>query len=93
MIANKWAGSLAPPPPSGPESRKFPSIVSVVLSAPEYSLADDLGFFRGQMFSAQVLVPQLANLDLNKLGLDFGAPVFFFEGRYDPWCPPSLIWE
>ena len=93
MIANKWAGNLAPPPPSGPESRKFPSIVSVVVSAPEYSLVDDLGFFRGQMFSAQALIPQLANLDLTKLGSNFRAPVFFFEGRYDPWCPPSLIWE
>jgi len=93
MIANKWAGNLAPPPPSGPESRKFPSIVSVVVTTPEYSLADDLGFFRGQMFSAQALVPQLANLDLTKLGSNFRAPVFFFEGRYDPWCPPSLIWE
>ena len=37
MIANKWAGNLAPQPPSGLESRKFPSIVSVVLSTPKYS--------------------------------------------------------
>jgi pimeloyl-ACP methyl ester carboxylesterase len=32
-------------------------------------------------------------IDLTKLGLDFRAPVFLFEGRHDPYCPPSLIWD
>jgi len=32
-------------------------------------------------------------VDLNRLGFDFRAPIFFFEGRHDPYCPPSLIWD
>jgi pimeloyl-ACP methyl ester carboxylesterase len=31
-------------------------------------------------------------MDLYKLGPDFHVPIFFFEGRYDPFCRPSLIW-
>ncbi len=32
-------------------------------------------------------------VDLTKLGSDFREPVFFFEGRQDPYCRPSLIWK
>jgi pimeloyl-ACP methyl ester carboxylesterase len=35
----------------------------------------------------------MTKIDLTKLGLDFRAPVFLFEGRHDPYCPPSLIWD
>jgi pimeloyl-ACP methyl ester carboxylesterase len=35
----------------------------------------------------------MMKIDLVKLGLDFRAPVFLFEGRHDPYCPPSLIWD
>jgi proline iminopeptidase len=30
-------------------------------------------------------------IDLHSLGLDFREPIFFFEGRYDPYCRPSLV--
>jgi hypothetical protein len=30
-----------------------------VVSAPEYSIADDIGFVRGQTFSLQVMVPKM----------------------------------
>ena len=67
--------------------------VTRIVSAPEYSLADDYGFVRGQFFSAKILLPEMMKVDLNKLGSDFREPIFFFEGRHDQYCRPSLIWE
>jgi proline iminopeptidase len=93
MIANKWAGRLLGPPPSEAGFTNGKRIVSAIVSAPEYSLADDYSFFRGQVFSGKMLLPELTNVDLNKLGFDFREPIFFFEGRLDPYCRPSLIWE
>jgi len=29
--------------------------------------------------------------DLTKFGPDFREPLFFFEGRMDPYCPGSVI--
>ena len=43
------------------------------------------------MFSLQVMFPQMATFDLTKLGPDFHEPIFFFEGRVDPYCPASVI--
>jgi pimeloyl-ACP methyl ester carboxylesterase len=80
---------LGPPP----ESEAGFLTLTRIVSAPEYSLADDYGFVRGQLFSAKILLPELTKVDLNKLGSDFRAPIFFFEGRHDPYCRPSLIWE
>ena len=92
LIANKWAGELLGPPPSA-AGVNVKSMMLAVVSAPEYSLVDDYGFFRAQMFSAEILLPEMMNLDLTKLGLDFHAPIFFFEGRHDAYCRPSLIWD
>jgi len=39
------------------------------------------------------MLPQLAKVDLSKLGSDFRVPIFFFEGRYDPYSPSSVIVE
>ena len=93
FVANKWAGELLGPPPSGADFTGVKRILTDVVSAPEYSLADDVGFVRGQMFSGQILFPQLSKVDLTKLGPDFRVPIFFFEGRRDPFCRPSLIAE
>ena len=93
LIASKWAARLLGPPLDGTGFTSVGRIVSAVVSAPEYSLADDYGFFRGQMFSGEILLPELAKMDLSKLGSDFRVPVFFFEGRQDPYCRPALIWE
>jgi pimeloyl-ACP methyl ester carboxylesterase len=68
-------------------------ILSAVVSAPEYSPVDDYGWVHGTQFSINVLLPEMMKIDLTKLGPDFRAPVLFFEGRHDPYCPPSLIWE
>jgi pimeloyl-ACP methyl ester carboxylesterase len=92
FVANKWAAELLGPPPRGAGFTNVKRILSAVVSAPEYSLADDYGFVRGQMFSGEILFPELTKVDLNKLGSDFRVPIFFFEGRQDPYCRPSLIW-
>ena len=31
------------------------------------------------------------SFDLTKLGSNFRVPLFFFEGRIDPYCPGSVI--
>jgi proline iminopeptidase len=92
-IANKWAGEFLGPPPSEAEFTNVRRILSSVVSAPEYSLADDYGFIRGIRLSNEVLFSQLTKVKLDQLGSDFREPMFFFEGRMDPFCRPSLIWK
>lgn len=91
IVANQWAGRFLGPPSN--DSTPVGSILSAVISAPEYSLADDYGFIHAMGFSRDIFLPQLMNLDLTQLGTNFRVPVFFFEGRYDPFCRPSLIWQ
>jgi pimeloyl-ACP methyl ester carboxylesterase len=90
---NTWAAELLGPPANGAAFTDVRRLLSDVVSAPEYSLADDYAFVRGIQFSLDVFLPQLTNLDLNKLGLEFRAPILFLEGRQDPFCRPSLIWK
>ena len=66
-------------------------LVKSLVSAPEYSIGDDLAFVRGQLFSLETLTSEMSKVDLGKLNLDFQVPIFFFEGRHDPYCRPSLI--
>jgi proline iminopeptidase len=91
FVANKWAGHLLGPPRKPDSFTDMRRILTSVISAPEYSLADDIGFVRGQMLSGEVLFPELSLVDLSRLGPNFDVPVFFFEGRQDPYCRPSLI--
>jgi proline iminopeptidase len=92
-ILRDWERDLLGPPPSTPRFIDTQRILSAVVSAPEYSLADDYGWIRGTPFSLSILLPQLAKVHLNELGFDFRTPIFFFEGRHDPYCPSSLIWD
>jgi proline iminopeptidase len=91
FVASKWAGKLLGPPPNGVAFTDVRRILTDVVSAPEYSLSDDVGFVRGQQFSGEVLFPQLSTVDLTQLGKQFKVPIFFFEGRMDPYCRPSLV--
>jgi pimeloyl-ACP methyl ester carboxylesterase len=86
-----WESALLGPPPSHTSFTNVKRILKTVISAPEYSIADDIGFVRGSTFSLQVMMPQMMAFDLTKLGPDFREPVFFFEGRMDPYCPGSVI--
>jgi proline iminopeptidase len=92
-ILRDWERDLLGPPPSTPQFIDTKKILTSVVSAPEYSLADDYGWIHGTPFSISTLLPELMKIDLGKLGFDFRVPIFFFEGRHDPYCPPSLIWD
>jgi pimeloyl-ACP methyl ester carboxylesterase len=91
--AQYWEAQLLGPPASVPEFLDVRRLLSALVSAPEYSLADDYGFLRGQRSSLEIMIPEVTKVDVYQLGLDFRAPIFFFEGRFDPYSRPSLIWE
>jgi pimeloyl-ACP methyl ester carboxylesterase len=92
-IARNWEALLLGPPAGPGAFTNVKRLLSDLVSAPEYSLADDFGFIRGQSFSLKVFLPQVESIDLNQLGTDFRVPIFFFEGRRDPFCRPDLIWD
>lgn len=89
--ARFWEGQLLSPPPGTPQFMDVRRILTDVVSSPDYSLRDDLGFIRGQQLSLQVFLPQMAKVDLTSLGFDYAEPIFFLEGRNDPFCRPSLV--
>ena len=72
-----WESSLLGPPPSETSFTNVKRILRTVISAPEYSIADDIGFIRGQTFSMQVMMPQMMEFDLTKLESNFRVPLFF----------------
>ena len=91
QIANNWQAKLLGPPNNGVEFVDGKRLVKSLVSAPEYSIGDDLAFVRGQLFSLETLTSEMSKVDLGRLNLDFQVPIFFFEGRHDPYCRPSLI--
>jgi len=91
QTVRNWESTLLGPPASETSFTNVKRILRTVISAPEYSIADDIGFVRGSTFSLQVMMPQMMAFDLTKLGPDFREPLFFFEGRTDPYCPGSVI--
>jgi proline iminopeptidase len=92
-IARNWERDLLAHSPDAAGFLDIKRIVTGIVSTPKYSLADDFGFFRGQMLSLNTLLPEVMKIDLHSLGLDFREPIVFFEGRYDPYCRPSLVVE
>jgi pimeloyl-ACP methyl ester carboxylesterase len=91
QVVRNWESTLLGLPPSEKSFTNTKRILTTMVSAPEYSLADDVGWIRGQTFSLETMFPGLMDADLTKLGSDFRVPIFFFEGRVDPYCPPSVI--
>ena len=92
-IRQTWQAELLGPPPGPTQFLNMRRLLLTLWSAPEYSLADVYGFTRGQMFSLEVMIPQIGKVDLTRMGREFRVPVFFFQGRRDPYCRPSLIEE
>jgi pimeloyl-ACP methyl ester carboxylesterase len=92
QTAENWQGALLGPPSNGVAFMNMRRLLSDLVSAPEYSLADDFSFPRGQLFSLEILIPQAWKIDLTQLESDFRVPIFFLEGRRDPYARPSLIW-
>lgn len=92
-VARHWEGELLGPTLSREGFTDIRRLLTDLVSTPEYTLADDIDFIRGMSFSRDIFLPQLAQIDLTKLGPDFHVPIVFFEGRRDPYCRPSLIWD
>jgi proline iminopeptidase len=90
-VRNWEAQLLGPPPGSGPAFLDLRRILTGVVSTPEYSLADDYGWMKGQLFALQTLFGGVMKMNLETLGTDYREPVFFFEGRYDPYCRPQPV--
>lgn len=95
LISSNWKEHLLGPPPTAAGFTNVRRLLLDVVSAPEYSLADDYSFVHGQssLFSIKILFSELMTIDLDKLGSGFRTPIFFFEGRGDPYARPSLIWD
>jgi pimeloyl-ACP methyl ester carboxylesterase len=91
QVAKNSEAALLGPTPHGVAFIDTKRIMTSVLSAPEYSLADDFGYFKSQLSSLQILIPQIMKIDLTQLGPDFRVPIFFFEGARDPYCRPSMV--
>lgn len=92
-IARYWEERLLGPPPSPGTFTNPRRLLTDVVSAPQYSLVDDMGFIRAMSFSRRIFSPQLLSIRLSQLGSEFSVPIFFFEGREDPYCRPALIWD
>jgi pimeloyl-ACP methyl ester carboxylesterase len=90
-IAQTWQAELLGPPADRKRFLDMRRILSTLLTAPEYSLLDVYGSTHAQLFSLEVLIPEVRKVDLTTLGADFRAPIFFFQGRHDPYCRPALI--
>jgi proline iminopeptidase len=85
-IMREWSGELIGPKGvddawMGPKA---------IFLAPEYSLVNDADWFRGQLFSVNALLPALAKMDFAEYGYGYRGPIFFLEGRHDPYTPSSV---
>jgi pimeloyl-ACP methyl ester carboxylesterase len=85
----EWSGTLLAP--AGSED----SIMgpTTIWFAPDFSLMNDIDWFRGQLFSVDVLLPELTKMNLADLGYEYRVPIFLLEGRHDPYTPSSLAKE
>jgi proline iminopeptidase len=90
-VVREWSAALIGPPPSpGHESVTG---LKTIFYAPEYSLMNDIDWMRGQLFSVDMLLPGLSKVHFADLGYDYRAPIFFLEGKHDPYTPSSLAKE
>ncbi len=64
--------------------------IGQALAAPGGSVKDINDWFDGQELSAESLVPQLKSIGQKELGLEFGIPVYFFQGAEDFTTPTEL---
>jgi len=92
-IARGWEEFVLGRPQGPAEFLNLRRLFFDLVSAPEYTLADDYNFIRGRTESFNLLLPELAQANVNRLGPRFRTPVFFFQGRLDAPCRPSLVEE
>ena len=93
-VMREWSGTLIGPTAAaanaGDDALMSPKAVFV---APEYSLMNSVDWFRGQLFSVDLLLPELTKMKLSDLGYEYRVPIFFLEGRRDPYTPSSVAKE
>lgn len=87
----QWSGALIGPP-AADEGESLMSMKTLFF-APEYSLLNDADWFRGQLFSIDMLLPGLSKVNLADLGYEYRVPIFMLEGRHDPYTPSSVAKE
>ena len=85
-VMRQLSGALIGPPPSD-ESWMGPKAIAL---SPEYTLADDVGWFRGVFFSVDTLLPDLTKVNFGDLGYDYKGQIFLMEGKHDPYTPSSV---
>ncbi len=88
-IVRQWSGALIGP--KGADESLMG--LKAIFISPEYSLVNDLDWIRGQLFSVEMILPELTKVNLADMGLDYRGPIFFLEGRHDPYTPSSLAKE
>lgn len=84
LVQRQWANSF-----EGAD-RFLPGTFGLALMAPGNSVQDVNDWLDGQALSGERLVPQTTSATMKDLGLEFQAPIFFFQGREDFTTPTSL---
>ncbi len=85
-IVRQWSGVLI-----GPRQTDEAWMgTKAIFLAPEYSLLNNLDWIRGQLFSVERILPELTKINVADMGYDYHVPVFFLEGRHDPYTPASV---
>lgn len=64
--------------------------IGLALVAPGYSVQDINDTGKGEMLSAERLVPQVESSGPKELGLEFSVPIFFIQGAEDFTTPTDL---
>jgi len=88
-VVREWSGKLIGPLGGDDSSMSLKAI----FLAPEYSLINDIDWMRGQLFSVDILLAELSKVDFNQEGYDYKVPIFFLEGRRDPYTPSTVAKE
>ena len=84
QIQKKWANRF-----EGADQFLYGTI-GLTLVAPDGSVEDINDSADGQMLSGERLVPQAKSSTSKDLGMEFGVPIFFFEGTEDFTTPTAL---
>jgi pimeloyl-ACP methyl ester carboxylesterase len=88
QVERKWLKAVGGE--VGHDPRFHNQILRDIFLAPEYSLADKMGFVRGAVATVKALWPEVLAVDLRKKAPRLEVPVAFFTGRYDFNTPRTL---
>ena len=82
-IVRQWSGALIGPSQTDDSWMG----AKAIFVAPEYTLLNNLDWVRGQLFSIDMILPELTKINVADMGYNYHVPVFFLEGRHDPYTP------